>query len=276
MYMIRSNPHTHTDYVDGKSPARDMIKRALELGFTSLGFSEHAYQPDIEPLYGLTDPNRQRYINEIVSLRREYEGRIRIWLGLEIDRMSPESGEGLDYFIGANHYLTSRNGDFAAVDGDADLLEAYVARAFDGSWDRAIERYFKDYADFVEKKPPAIIAHFDLICKSNRKRHWFREDGALIDCGKVAMRRMIRSCRVLEVNTGGMARSGQPCPYPVQPLLAFWRELGGQVIPSSDCHRAHQLDAFFDIAPEYMRAAGFTECLALGKGDRLFETVSLL
>ena len=166
MYMIRSNPHTHTDYVDGKSPARDMIKRALELGFTSLGFSEHAYQPDIEPLYGLTDPNR--------------------------------------------------------------------------------------------------------------KRHWFKEDGALIDCGKEAMRRMIRSCRVLEVNTGGMARSGQPCPYPVQPLLAFWRELGGQVIPSSDCHRAHQLDAFFDIAPEYMRAAGFTECLALGKGDRLFETVSLI
>ena len=99
---------------------------------------------------------------------------------------------------------------------------------------------------------------------------------ALIDCGKEAMRRMIRSCRVLEVNTGGMARSGQPCPYPVQPLLAFWRELGGQVIPSSDCHRAHQLDAFFDIAPEYMRAAGFTECLALGKGDRLFETVSLI
>ena len=58
--MILSNPHTHSDYVDGKSPARDSVEQALKLGFVSLGFSEHAYQPVIDPTCGLTKEVRQK------------------------------------------------------------------------------------------------------------------------------------------------------------------------------------------------------------------------
>ena len=273
--MIRSNPHTHTDHVDGKSPAKDMAARAVELGFVSLGFSEHAWQPDIESAYGLASEDRPRYLDEIRALREKYAGRLRIWLGLEIDRFSPETGEELDYFIGANHYIKDETGDYAAVDGGADELETYVFRRFGGNWDEAIRTYFDDYASFIERKPPAIIAHFDLICKQNRKRHWFDESGALLDYGRQTMERMIRVCDMMEVNTGGMARSGQPCPYPVLPLLSYWHELGGRVIPSSDCHRAHQLDAAFDMAEEYIRRAGFTEMWQLGTGSELFEPVKL-
>ena len=268
--MIRSNPHTHTDYVDGKSPAREQIEAALKLGFTSLGFSEHAYEGDAQGLCGLRLSDREKYLSEIKALREEYRGRLRIWLGLEIDRISPESGEGLDYFIGASHYFTAANGEFAGIDGDADKLEAYVNAHFGGSWLRAIETYFDEYAASIERRPPSIIAHFDLIRKNNTKRHWFAEDETFVKVGKAAMERMIRCCDLMEINMGGMLRSAQKSPYPLMELLKHWKKLGGHVIPSTDCHNSALLGGALDICEDYMRQAGYREYMSLGDGDELF------
>ncbi len=273
--MIRSNPHTHSDLVDGKSSAREQVEQAIRLGFESLGFSEHAHQQEIDVRYGLKAELRPQYIDEITALKREFAGRLRVWLGFEVDRVSDETCEGADYFIGASHYFVTSPEDFAGVDGDDQNLETYVENHFGGSWDKAVETYYEQYAEYIERRPPTIIAHFDLICKSNRKRHWFDEDAAALRAGKAAMRRMIRHCDLMEVNTGGMARSGQPFPYPSAKLLAYWRELGGRVIPSSDCHRYWQLDAAFDTVEQYMRDAGFTEYVQLGGGDALLEVRKL-
>ena len=273
--MIRSNPHTHSDYVDGKSPARETVERALKLGFESLGFSEHAYQPGIDSFCGLSFENREKYLNEIRSLQREYAGKIRIWVGLEIDRVSPETGEGLDYFIGASHYFTDEDGRYAAIDGDPEALESYVSTRFGGDWNRAIKRYFDDYAAAIERQKPTLIAHFDLIRKNNTKRHWFDED-ALLEPGKAAMRRMIACCDLMEINTGGMVRSGQLSPYPTLDLLKYWRSLGGKVTVSSDCHNSLLLDGAFGEAEKLMRLAGYGEYTVLGTGESLLETRRLV
>lgn len=276
IFMIRSNPHTHTTYVDGRSSAREMAQKAVELGFTSLGFSEHAAQEDFDAAYGLRPKDRAAYLAEIRALAREFAPSLTIRAGLEIDRLSTDTTDALDYFYAANHYFRAEDGAWAAVDGDADALERFVNGRFGGCWDRALEVYFDEYAGFVERIRPTIIAHFDLICKGNRKKHWFSEtEGALLDCGRAAMDRMIRVCDLMEVNTGGMARSAQPCPYPIQPLLSYWHTLGGRVIPASDCHRSWQLDAAFDTVEEYLRGAGFSRYTVLGSGETLFETVEL-
>ena len=89
------------------------------------------------------------------------------------------------------------------------------------------------------------------------------------------MDRIIPVCDVMELNTGGMARSSQPCPYPVMPLLKYWRSLGGKVIPASDCHYSPLLNAYFSEAEAYMREAGYDRYIILGKNDRLFEEVRL-
>ncbi len=273
--MILSNPHTHTELVDGKSPARDSVERALELGFESLGFSEHAFQGRVDSLYALTPEKRAKYVEQIRSLQKEYAGRLRIWLGMEVDRVSPEDASGLDYFIGANHYLIAPDGSCAGVDGDPDRLEAFVNAQYGGSWDSAIEQYYSDYAEYIEQRRPTFIAHFDLIRKGNLRRSWFKEDGALLTLGKEAMRRMIKSCALMEVNTGGMVRSGQLSPYPIQPLLNYWHELGGEVIPASDCHNCLYLDGAFDAAEDAMRRAGYSEYRVLGRGDELIEVRAL-
>ena len=271
--VIKSNAHTHTDRVDGKSTAREQIESALSLGFVSLGFTEHAE----EPWCGLTPESAEAYIDEINALKAEYAGKLRIWLGIERGRLSTDNRrERYDYILGASHYFTAPGIDAVGIDGDAQGLDDYVNKYLGGSWDAAIKKYFDEYADYICGLKPDIIAHFDLIVKYNRTRRWFDESaGALIEYGRAAMERMIKACSVLEVNTGGMARSNQPCPYPVLPLLSYWRELGGRVIPSSDCHNAGLLDARFDIVCDYMRRAGYVSALRLGTGDTLFEEYEL-
>lgn len=271
--QILSNPHTHTSFVDGKNTAAEMAQEAYRLGFVSLGFSEHALQ---HAGCGLRPENEALYIAEISRLRAEYAGRMRVWLGIERDCLSVADPGKFDYFLGAYHDFVAEDGDIASVDGDAQTLENWVARHLGGDWEKAIQKFFGEYADYIVRICPDIIAHFDLIVKSNRTRHWFDEDSpAFINAGREAMERMITVCDVMELNTGGTARSHQPLPYPVPRLLTYWRQLGGRVIPSSDCHRAHQLSAWFDRVPAYLRAAGFQEMLRLGSGDELFETVPL-
>lgn len=264
---ISSNAHTHTQFGDGRSTAEEIVRRALELGFTSLGFSEHA---DTE-----IPVDWNAYIAEIDRLKAACGDRLRIRTGIELDRLSDVNPSPFEYYIAANHYFLE-NGDLAAIDGDADQLEAWVNRHLNGDWARACARYFDEYATFIETQKPAFVAHFDLIVKNNRARRWFDEASeAFLAPAREALSRVIRVCDVLELNTGGIARSHQPVPYPVQPILKHWRALGGRVIVNSDCHRAAQLDAWFDQAPEYLREAGFTHALQMSAGEKLFDEIRL-
>jgi len=274
MTRITANPHTHSTYVDGKNSLREMIETAISMGFTALGFSEHARQR-VDVGCGMTEEDEQNYINEVKALREEYAPRIRIWLGTEKDRLSPVDPAPYDYFLGANHYLVSDTGEAGGVDNGKEFAP-WVEKHFGGDYVKAYEKYYDEYASYIEEVKPDIIAHFDLICKYNRANHYFDETSEhYLAVAKRAMDRMIKVCRVMEVNTGGIARSNQPCPYPILPLLTYWHDLGGEVIPSSDCHRAHQLNAYFDECPEYLKKAGFDHILTLGTGDTLFEVVPL-
>lgn len=272
---IISNSHTHTNLVDGKSEASETALKAFGEGFVSLGFTEHAAQP-LDVKYGLSAENEEKYISQIMALKSEYEGRMKIWLGTERDRISTADRTKYEYILGASHYLVSEDDDFAGVDGDADRLEKWVQKNEGGDWMRAVSRYYGEYADYVAEYRPDIIAHFDLIVLSNRKRKWFDEDsGEYLSVAKAAMRKMRAACDVMEVNTGGTARRAQPVPYPAPKLLSYWHELGGRVIPASDCHFSPQLTAWFEFVPSYLREAGYTEFLRLGTGNELFETVKM-
>ena len=70
------NLHTHTKYCDGRDTPVEMAERAIELGFSSLGFSSHAntrFSDTCELLY-----NVDAYVEEIKRIRSVYEGRLKI------------------------------------------------------------------------------------------------------------------------------------------------------------------------------------------------------
>ena len=68
-----SNYHTHTYYCDGKNSPKEMVERAVELGFHSLGFSGHQYSPQ-DADYAMSFESEKKYRSDIEALQEEYKG----------------------------------------------------------------------------------------------------------------------------------------------------------------------------------------------------------
>lgn len=276
-----SNAHTHSAYCDGKDTVPEMIRAAQALGFQSLGFSGHAWQ-GFDACYAMTQEGQAAYLREIRALQRKREpGMPRLWAGLELDGMAMEACrraiDGFDYVIGSTHYLTlDFHGAPVAVDGDADRLRRYVDEAFQGDGLAMARRYYELQTEALLRDRPAVIGHFDLVRKHAARACLFDEaDPAYQTLALDALERAFSCGAALEVNTGGMARGYLPTPYPTRALLCAWREMGGRVTVTSDCHNARYLDYAFDQALALVREAGFQSVEMLGTRDALWNTVEL-
>ena len=117
-----SNLHTHTLYCDGKNTPEEYIKKAIEKGFVSIGFSGHSYLDFGEEWY-MGVEGTVEYIKEIKALKEKYAGIIEVYLGLETDYYSnlnknSKKDLGLDYIIGSLHYVKNEGYDvIKAYDG---------------------------------------------------------------------------------------------------------------------------------------------------------------
>lgn len=271
--MTLSTHHAHTAYVDGRNSAREMVEAALARHFVSLGFSEHAPQA-FDRVYGLSAQTEESYVREVTALKVEYQGRIALRLGLELDQFGEKGDYPYEYVIGSKHYLEGPEGP-TAVDGDFAGVEGMVKRRFGGDWIRMAARYFGELAEFIRAARPQVIGHFDLISKFNEGGRLFDEsDPAYVKAGCQALEGMIASGALLEVNTGAMGRGYRTAPYPAVIFLEKWRALGGEVILGSDCHDASWLDVGYDQAEALMRRVGYDNAWRLG-GAALFERYPL-
>ncbi len=252
-----SNLHTHTTYCDGKNTAQEMIRRAIELGWKSIGFSGHAYTP-CDTAYCMSREGTLAYQKEILSLREEYRDKIQIYLGIEQDLFSDAPTFSYDYIIGSTHYLLCEDGSYAAVDESPETTAAAVKRYFGGDYYRYAQAYYRQIAGVAAVTHCDIVGHFDLITKFNEGGCLFDESdpryrGAALE----AMEQVVQTCPLFEINTGAMLRAGRCVPYPAAFLLRHLHHLGGQVILTSDCHRIEGLDWGFPQAAELAKACGF-------------------
>lgn len=260
--MIKSTPHAHTTFVDGRSSAEQMVLSAIGKGFASLGFSEHAIQP-IDDEYGLSAEGEARYIAEVKRLQAAYADRIAIHLGCERDRYSTADRSKYAYVIGSVHYLMV-GGRAVTVDGRPEALRALVREDFLGDGTAYARAYFAALSDYVAGYRPDIIGHFDLLRKHNADRSLFDpDDPGYAAAALGAMDAMIPSGALMEINTGAIARGYLRSPYPELRWLKRWRALGGRAILSSDCHDAALLDSGYGAALQLARDAGYRALWAL-------------
>lgn len=267
-----SSAHVHTQFCDGRNTAEEMVQSALHYGFVSLGFSSHAPQP-FDARYSVE--HEIPYQNEILRLKEKYRGTLPIYLGMERDAYSFADPKHYDYFIGSVHYLPCGEKRYP-VDGNPDLLKEYVDHCCGGNGLEAVKRYYDLVVFYMRSMPPSIIGHFDLIRKNDPRLRLFDEnDPAYQRVALDALRALVDTGALMEVNTGGMARGYLPSPYPSIFLLKAWREWGGRVILNSDCHQASFIAFAFDEAEEYIRAAGFRTAVRLGSGKEKWEEYSL-
>ncbi len=270
--MTRSNLHTHTTYVDGANSPEEMVLAAIERGFVSLGFSEHAYTA-FDSTCCLTPESTLQYFEEVRTLANKYANRLSIFLGLEIDWLEPLSYPALDYVIGSVHTL-SQNGTYFIVDNTPEMLADCKEQAFHGDGVAMAKAYFRSVSEMAAGLRPSIIGHFDLVTKFNETGVYFDEScPAYQKAALEALDAVIDTGAIVEVNTGAMSRGWRTTPYPAPFLLRRLLERKAPIILSTDTHAATTIDYAFAETTAMLKNIGFAAQMELTKQG--FVEVSL-
>ncbi len=278
-----SNAHTHTPYCDGQTDIPTMVARAQALGFVSLGFSGHAYQ-GFDPEYSMSLAGQQKYHEVLRALQKahnEQKTAPKLYIGLEQDALVPqaqkeENRKRFDYIIGSVHYLSDKmDGKKEAVDGPKDMLRRFVQESYGGDAVEMAKDYYRLLGASVARDRPDIIGHFDVVRKHAQVLGLNTADPAYRRAALAALEAAYQGCRLLEVNTGNIARGYDTLPYPADFLLDAWREMGGDITLTSDCHNADFLDCAYEQTLPLLKRMGFTRLLYLGAGDAMWESFTV-
>ncbi len=269
--MIRipkMNFHTHTTYCDGKETAEEMIRAALEKGFTRLGFSGHGFndfKPEDAGIWCMSPERTEEYRAEIRRMAEKYQDRIEILCGVEQDYCASVSTEGYDYIIGSVHYV-EQDGQYYCVDESAEVLEKAIREGFGGDPYALVKRFFAQEAEVVEKTKATFIGHFDLVTKFNEGNRFFDPmDKRYRAAALTAMDALAETGRPFEINTGAMYRGLRKEPYPSVQLLKDLRERNGKILLSSDSHDGASLGHAFSEVAQLAKEIGFSDVMLLGK-----------
>lgn len=254
-YIPKSNVHSHSTFSDGRNTPEEMIRAALALGFHTLGFSDHGHADYDDCSMSLAQ--EADYRAEIRRLREKYAEQIDVPLGYEHDWLSPANVDGYDYYIESVHYVRA-DGCCWSVDWTRQKLEDAMARHYGGDPYALCRDYFRTVCESIEGTGADILGHIELIMKFNEKRDLFDDsDPRYLESALACAELAARSGRLIEINTGAIARGYRTQPYPGEAMLRRIRECGGRVLLSSDCHDSGAIDCAFAGALELARACGF-------------------
>ena len=267
--MKHSNLHTHTTFSDGKNTPREMAEKAIELSFSSLGFSDHGeflFDRDFKPSSG----SDRLYREEILELKKEYEGKMDLYLGIERDYFTLDDVSSYEYVIGSVHFI-STNGEKTPLDWSGKIQEDWIANSGRGDKNELARRYYELIAEFAIQGGFDILGHFDLINKFGL----FDDNNDLYrKIALEALDEVLKKDVFIEVNTGAISRGYRTEPYPDRFFLEYIKDKGGKLVLNGDSHSADSLDTHFDKSVELLKEIGFDSLWQLRKNT--WQKISIL
>lgn len=257
--MQHANIHTHTTFSDGKNTPEEMILKAIELGFSSIGISDHS-ETAFDSHYCMGEEAYESYKKCINGLKDKYAGAIEVLCGIERDSYSPAVCEGFDYIIGSVHYILY-NGEHHSVDFSLDKQLYPIEQYFGGNKMEYARRYYDLVAENALRRDFEVLGHFDLLNKF----------GLFSDCTEeykaVALEALdacLSAVPYIEMNTGAIAR-GYKAVYPEDFFLRHILKKGGKIVLNGDSHSAAALDCHFEASISKLKEIGFTSVWQLRK-----------
>jgi len=257
-----ANFHTHSTFSDGKNTPEELIKYAIEKGFCSLGFSDHGFV-EHDQRYCMQDT--KGYIAEIKRLKEKYKDKIQIYLGAEEDASDPVQREDFEYIISSLHYVPFQ-GKFYVLDSNYTYFST-CAELFQGDDFALAKAYYEFFCEYLIKRKPDVIGHFDLVTKFDEKeQERYLHDERYWKLAEESVEKVLKIGSIFEVNTGLIARGYRTLPCPHTRLLKRIAQNGGKVTLSSDSHQAEHLCAHFQETEELLKDVGFDSVYLLYNG----------
>jgi len=268
--MINFNFHQHSNFSDGAYPPEDYVKKAIALGFSAIGFTEHSPLPFDNP-FSLKEENVEDYISTIDNLKTKFADKIKIYRALEMDYipgMSTNFGYwknkcNTDYLIGSVHLVSPpSNDELWFTDGPKhDIYDKGLEEFFDGNIQLAVRTYYHQVNKMIETQGFDVLGHFDKIKMHNQNR-FFTEDEPwyqkLIDeCLDLVKQKNL----IVEVNTRGIYKKRSKSLFPDDVALEKVRKLQIPILLSSDAHQPSELNLGFAETKLKLIEIGFTELM---------------
>ena len=249
-----SNLHSHTTFCDGNNTPEEMVIIAIEKGFSSFGFSGHAIT-DFDLSYCMKDT--EEYIKTIQCLKEKYKDKIQVYLGIEEDAFSPiKYRDNFDYIIGSLHYFKI-DGEYYPVDLSVESFNK-TFELFSGNISAMAENYYSNFCDYILKRKPDIIGHFDLLTKYDERNTFaLRENAKYNKIAEKYLKIALKSDCFFEVNTGAISRNWRTSPFPDENLLYILKKENGKLIINSDTHNTNTLDNYFNETRKLLKSIGF-------------------
>ena len=265
--MQKFSLHTHTIGFDGRNTEEEMVRRAEELGWKKIGFSNHFIvhnRIEEAPMYanakmrGYDTIYSSSFDEAVAKFEPHYkridelQGRtgVKILKGMEVDFFNnDEWRKGFeeavsylkpDYLIGSAHF----------VDVDGILFNSHdMKKATPIEQQKLLTRYWQNVRATANSGLFDFLAHLDLMKKVGLGQEdlWVEEEKKTVET--------IRDAGVMvELNTSAFKRGDEP--YPSKRIMQMLADENVKVILSDDAHDVARLGADFDRTFDMAKACG--------------------
>ncbi len=265
--MQKFSLHTHTIGFDGRNTEEEMVRRAEELGWEKIGFSNHfivhnrieeapmyanakmrgydaIYSSSFDEAVAKFEPHYKR-IDELQSVTG-----IKILKGMEVDFFNNnEWRKGFeeailylkpDYLIGSAHF----------VEQDGILFNSHdLKKATPIEQQKLLTRYWQNVRATANSGLFDFLAHIDLMKKVGlgSEDSWVEEELKTVQAIKA-------SGVMVELNTSAFKHGDEP--YPSKRIMQMMADENVKVLLSDDAHDIKRLGADFDRAFDMARSCG--------------------
>lgn len=253
---------------------RDILEAACQAGYHVFGVAEHMPRVESQFLYpnerewGWTvetlEQNFERYAHTITQLAAEFEGRLTVLRGFEIEVVPRDRYPQLvqhyrekyhfDYIVGSVHYLHD-----TSIDGYSEREFGELLKGL-GSMEAVAVLYYQTVAEMAQAVRPEVIGHLDLIrLKATRLG---MADQVATPRVRQAVEQALEAIRAVdarvEVNTSAL-RKGLDQPYPADWIVQLGARMGVKFCIGDDSHRPAQVGFGLEAAREHLLRNGVRE-----------------
>ena len=220
-----ANYHTHT-YRCGHASGteEEYIRNAIELGFTVLGFADHApfsFDDGYEAGFRVPTSLAEEYISTLHALREKYKDKINIHIGFEMEyypdyfdkMLKYVKSIGAEYLILGQHYINSDRDSIPHSCGGEHTEEELI-------------QYTDRIISAMETDKFSYIAHPDVLLFKGEREIYRREAFRLCKAAK-------KLNIPLEINFFGILDKRN---YPNPEFLKVAGEVGCKMIFGIDAH----------------------------------------
>lgn len=261
------NYHSHTEFCDGRASMAEIASSAFAAGFEEWGSSPHS-PICCESSANMKADDVDAYIEEAGRLKKEYEGRMKVLTGMEVDYVSNDFGPHsayfknlpLDYRIGSVHFVRNQKGKPVDVDGPADNFLGYLTSEFDDDLRYVVDTYFAMELEMIELGGFDILGHLDKIGDNGSASDpelegypWYAEYVEKV------ISKAVDKGLLIEINTKKYATGNRF--FPAERWWPLLKKYNAKLVLSTDAHYTDKVTAGYQEAYEKLKDAGMEKQL---------------